>query len=339
MPKKSATILPVRKIGPLSVSAIGLGCMNVSHAYDHRPDEKDAIRLLNTALDEGVTLLDTAAIYGGGANERLIGKAVGHRRHEFTLSSKCVMDLVDGKRRIDGRPEAITASLERSLERLGTDHIDLFYMHRLDKTVPIEESMGALVRAVEAGKIGAIGVSEMSSATIRRAHAVHPIAAVQSEYSAWVRNPDISVLETCRALRIGFVAFAPVARGFLTGTLSRNDFPSGDIRLSMPRFQSPHFQRNLPLAQAFAALAAGAGITPAQLALAWVLARGPHVVPIPGTRSVEHLRENLFAATLRVSAEVLAEVDSIFLPGAVSGARYQPMMQAQIDTELLPEEL
>ncbi len=339
MRKKSATILPVRKIGPLSVSAIGLGCMNLSHAYDHRPDEKDATLLLNTALDAGVTLLDTAAIYGGGANERLIGRAVSHRRHEFTLSSKCVMDLVDGKRRIDGRPEAITASLERSLERLGTDHIDLFYMHRLDKTVPIEDSIGALVRAVEAGKIGAIGVSEMSSATIRRAHAVHPIAAVQSEYSAWVRNPDISVLETCRALRIGFVAFAPVARGFLSGTLSRNDFPSGDIRLSMPRFQSPHFQRNLPLAQAFAALAAGAGITPAQLALAWVLARGPHVVPIPGTRSVEHLRENLFAATLRVSPEVLAGVDSIFLPGAVSGARYQPMMQAQIDTELLPEEL
>lgn len=339
MPKKSATILPVRKIGPLSVSAIGLGCMNVSHAYDLRPDEKDAIRLLNTALDEGVTLLDTAAIYGGGANERLISKAVGHRRQEFVLSSKCVLDLVDGTRRLDGRPEAITASLDRSLDRLGTDHIDLFYMHRLDKTVPIEESIGALARAVEAGKIGAIGVSEMSSATIRRAHAVHPIAAVQSEYSAWVRNPDISVLETCRTLRIGFVAFSPLGRGFLTGVLERNDFAPGDIRLTMPRFQSPHFQRNLPLAQAFTALAAGAGITPAQLALAWVLARGPHVVPIPGTRSVEHLRENLFAATLRASAEVLAEVDSIFMPGAVSGARYQPMMQAQIDTELLPEEL
>ncbi|WP_443970604.1 aldo/keto reductase [Sphingobium sp. CR28] len=339
MRKKSATILPVRKIGPLSVSAIGLGCMNLSHAYDHIPDEKDAILLLNTALDAGVTLLDTAAIYGGGANERLIAKAVGHRRHEYTLSSKSVLDLIDGKRRLDGRPEAITASLDRSLERLGTDHIDLFYMHRLDKTVPIEESMGALVRAVEAGKIGAIGLSEMSATTIRRAHAVHPIAAVQSEYSPWVRNPDVAVLETCRALRIGFVAFSPVGRGFLTGAMARNDFPPGDIRLTLPRFQSPHFQRNLPLAKAFAALAAGAGITPAQLALAWVLARGPHVVPIPGTRSVEHLRENLFAATLRVSAEVLAEVDSIFTPGAVFGARYQPMMQAQIDTELLPEEL
>ncbi len=335
----NAASLPSRNIGPFTVSAIGLGCMNLSHAYDVPPGDEDCIRLLNTALDEGVTLLDTAAIYGGGANERLIARAVGHRRSEYVLASKCVLDLIDGTRRLDGRPETITGSLDRSLARLGVDYIDLFYLHRLDRNVPVEDSVGALARAVEAGKIGAIGLSEMSAATIRRAFAVHPIAAIQSEYSAWVRNPEVSVLETCRDLGIGFVAFSPLARGFLTGKLVNNRFTSGDIRTNMPRFQSPHFERNLPLVHAFAALADRAGVTPAQLALAWVLSRGDNIMALPGTRSLLHLAEDLHAARVKISPDLLAEVETIFAPGAVSGARYQPSMQVQIDTELLPEEI
>jgi aryl-alcohol dehydrogenase-like predicted oxidoreductase len=331
--------LPTRKIGNLTVSAIGLGCMNLSHAYDITPAEDDAVRLINTALDAGITLLDTAALYGGGENERLLAKAVGHRRQEYTLSSKCVLDQIDGDRRLDGRPESISGSLDRSLARLGTDHIDLYYMHRLDRNVPIEESMGALVRAREAGKIGAIGLSEMSAQTIRRAHIVHPITAIQSEYSPWVRNPEVAVLAACRELGIGFISFSPVARGFLTGTLASNSFQPGDIRTNMPRFQSPHFQRNLPLAKAFDAVAAEAGVTSSQLALAWVLARGDDIVPIPGTRSIAHLVENIQAASVRLKPDVFARVDTIFAPGAVSGTRYQPAMQAQIDTELLPEEV
>ena len=208
-------MLPTRRIGPFQVSAIGLGCMNLSHAYGTKPSEEEAAALLNRALDLGVTFLDTAALYGMGANERLVGKAVMHRRADFTLASKCVLDAVDGKRVLDGRPESIRRTLDAALVRLGTDHIDLYYLHRLDRNVPVEESVGELGRAVEAGKIGAIGLSEMGAATIRRAHAVHPVAAVQSEYSPMVRNPEVAVLDTCRELGIGFVAFSPVARGML----------------------------------------------------------------------------------------------------------------------------
>ncbi len=333
-----ATPLPVRPIGTTPVSTISLGCMNLSHAYDVAPSEEDAIRLLNHALDLGVTHLDSAALYGSGANERLIAKAVGHRRNEYLLGSKCVLDLIDGERVLNGRPEVIAGSLERSLQRLGTDHIDLYYMHRLDKTVPIEESMGARVLAKEAGKIGAIGLSEMSASTIRRAHAVHPIAAVQSEYSPWVRNPEVAVLETCRELGITFVAFSPLARGFLAGSVTKAEFQAGDIRAPMPRFREPNFSENLKLADRFKAIAADIGITPAQLSLAWVLARAPNIVAIPGTRSIAHLEDNLGAASVTLSAATIAAVDAIFTPGAVLGTRYTPPVQAQIDTELLPEE-
>lgn len=331
--------LPTRPIGQTAVSAISLGCMNLSHAYDVAPNEEDAGRLLNHALDLGVTHLDSAALYGSGANERLIARAVGHRRKEFFLASKGVLDLIDGQRVLDGRPEVITGSLERSLQRLGTDHIDLYYMHRLDKTVPVEETMGALVRAKEAGKIGAIGLSEMSAATIRRAHAVHPIAAVQSEYSPWVRNPEVAVLETCRALGIAFVAFSPLARGFLAGSVTRAEFVPGDIRGPMPRFQEPNFGENLKLAGRFQTIAADLGITPAQLSLAWVLARAPHIIAIPGTRSIAHLEEDVGAAHVTLTPDAIAAVDAIFTPGAVRGTRYTPPVQAQIDTELLPEEI
>lgn len=329
--------LPTRQIGPFTVSAIGLGCMNLSHAYGTPPSAEEGAKLLNRALDLGITLLDTAALYGLGANERLVGSAVMHRRAEFTLASKCVLDMVDGKRVLDGRPEALRRTLDNALGRLGTDHIDLYYLHRLDKKVPVEESVGELKRAIEAGKIGAIGLSEMGAATIRRAHQVHPIAAVQSEYSPMVRNPEVAVLDTCRDLGIGFVAFSPVARGMLARGVRDDSYEPGDIRLMMPRFLGDNLRHNLDLVARFDALAMDAGMTPAQLALGWVLARGDHIVPIPGTRSIAHLEEDVGAATVSVPADLVKAVDEMF-DGTIRGARYAAAMQAQIDTEILPGE-
>lgn len=331
------TSLPTRTIGPFTVSAIGLGCMNLSHAYGEPVSEAEGIALLHRALDLGVTLLDTAALYGGGANERLVAQVL-HRRSDFTLASKCVLDQREGKRILDGSPAAIATSLDAALARLRTDHIDLYYLHRLDPNVPIEESVGALVRAKEAGKIGALGLSEMSAATIRRAHAVHPIAAVQSEYSPAVRNPEVAVLDTCQALGIGFVAFSPVARGLLAGGIRADDYVPGDIRRTMPRFVEPLLSRNLTIVDAFDRIAAEGSITPAQLALGWLLARAPHIVPIPGTRSIAHLEENVAAATLTLPDTTLAAVDALLPPNALSGPRYAAAAQAQIDTELLPDE-
>jgi aryl-alcohol dehydrogenase-like predicted oxidoreductase len=330
--------MPTRRIGPFSVSAIGLGAMNLSHAYGAAPPAEDGARLLNRALDLGVTLIDTAALYGGGRNEELIASAIMHRKTEFTLASKCVLEIVDGKRVLDGSPEAITRSVERSLARLKTDHIDLLYLHRPDHDVAIEDSVGALVQLKEAGKIGSIGLSEMSSATIRRAHAVHLIAAVQTEYSPVVRNPEIAVLETCRALGIGFVAFSPVSRGLLTGAIRDAAYEPGDIRTFMPRFVEPNLTHNLQTVAAFETLADGIGATPAQLALAWVLSRGEHVVPIPGTRNAAHLEEDLGALDLTLSPETLASIDAIFAPGAIRGARYIAPLQAQVTTETFPDE-
>ncbi|WP_394653459.1 aldo/keto reductase [uncultured Sphingomonas sp.] len=329
--------LPSRTIGPFTVSSIGLGCMNLSHAYGTPPSEAEGVALLNRALDLGVTFLDTAALYGGGANERLVAKVM-HRRSEFTLASKCVLDMRGGQRVLDGSPAAIAATLDAALGRLGTDHIDLYYLHRLDPDVAIEDSVGALVRAKDAGKIGAIGLSEMSAATIRRAHAVHPIAAVQSEYSPAVRNPEVAVLDTCADLGIGFVAFSPVARGLLAGSVRDDAYDAGDIRRSMPRFVEPQLSRNLGIVARFDAIARDAGITPAQLSLAWLLAQAPHVVPIPGTRSIAHLDENVAAATLRLSDDTLAAVDALLPANRLAGARYPASAQAQIDTELLPDE-
>ncbi|WP_265271023.1 aldo/keto reductase [Sphingomonas lycopersici] len=333
------TALPTRNLGPLTVSAIGLGCMNLNHAYGIPPSAEEGGRLLNRALDLGVTLLDTAALYGAGQNEKLIRASVIHRRREFTLASKCVLDMYDGKRGLNGSPAAIAATLDAALQRLGTDHIDLYYLHRLDRNVPIEESVGALARAHEAGKIGAIGLSEMGAATIRRAHAVHPVAAVQSEYSPVVRNPEIAVLDTCRALGIGFVAFSPVARGLLCDAVHDDIYEAEhDIRRAMPRFNGENLRHNLKAVAAFNALAARIGATPAQLALAWVLSRGDNVVPIPGTRSITHLEEDLGAIALDPGAEVLAEVETIFAPGSIKGPRYSAAMQAQIDTETFADE-
>ena len=330
--------LPLRQIGPFQLTSMVLGCMNLNHAYGSSPTEEEGGKLLNHALDLGVNMLDTAALYGGGKNEKLLGKYVGHRRNEYLLSSKCVLGMFDGKRGLNGRPEVMTQSLEESLQRLGTDYIDLFYMHRLDKNVPIEDSIGALVRAKEAGKIGHIGLSEMSAETIGRAHAVHPIAAVQSEYSICVRNSEIAVLECCKKLGIGFLAFSPTARGLLADAVKDDNFEKGDIRAAMPRFIEPQLSHNLKAISAFADIAKQAGMTPAQLAIAWVLSRSPDIIALPGTRSIAHLEENIGAASLTLGADILAAIENIFVPGAIRGARYSAAAQAQIDTETFDSE-
>lgn len=329
--------LPTRQIGPFTVSAIGLGCMNICHAYGVPPSEEDAARLLNRALDLGITLFDTAAIYGMGKSERLIAGAIMHRKAEFTLASKCVMDAIDGQRVLDGSPAAITATLERALVRLGTDHIDLYYLHRPDSRVPVEDSVGALAEAVKAGKIGAIGLSEMSADAIRRAHAVHPITAVQSEYSPMVRNPEVAVLDTCRALGIGFVAFSPVARGMLARGVADDAYEKTDIRTTMPRFLGDNLRHNLSVVARFETLAAEAGYTPAQLSLAWVLARGDDIVPIPGTRSIAHLEEDVGALSVDLTPDLIAAIDMVF-DGTIRGARYSASAQAAVTTETLPGE-
>jgi hypothetical protein len=328
--------LPVRHIGPFTVSAIALGCMNLSHAYGPPVSDEAGTALLNRALDLGVTMLDTAALYGGGANERLIGKAVMHRRSEFTLASKCVLDMYDGQRGLDGSPAAITKTLDAALDRLGTDHIDLYYLHRLDRRVPVEDSVGALVRANEAGKIGMIGLSEMSAATIRRAHAVHPIAALQTEYSPMSRNPEVAVLEATRELGIAFVAFSPVGRGLLAGSIRDDLYGPGDIRPHFPRYVGEPLRQNLALVDRFDAIARDAGLTPGQLAIGWGLAKAPHIISLPGTTKIAHLEEDVAARP--ITDDLVAAVDSIFPPNALHGPRYNRAMQAQIDTELLPDE-
>lgn len=328
------TIAPSpRSIGPLTVSAIGLGCMNLSHAYLPRPDPRDAERLLRYALDKGVDFFDTAALYGFGANEELLGRTLMDRRGDFVLASKCVLGGKGGQRGLDGSPDAIAATLEDSLRRLCVDYIDLYYLHRLDPNVPIEESVGALARAVDAGKIGAIGLSEMSAATLRRAHAVHPIAAMQTEYSPWTRNAEVAVLDACVELGVGFVAFSPLARGVLAGGVGPGGVDEADIRHAMPRFQPPHLDHNLGLAARFRTIAQAAGCTMAQLSLAWVLSRRPNIVAIPGTTSTAHLDEDLATLTLDIPTDALAAVDALFTFEAVSGPRYAKGPQAQIDTE------
>src|SRR3954469_16563306 len=248
--------MQTRKIGPFDVSAIGLGCMVLSHAYGSPPDPKKAGEILLGAPDFGYTHFDTATLYGFGANETLIGNTLKHRRREFMLASKCGMFRgASGGKEIDGHPAVLKQNLEDSLKRLQTDVIDLYYLHRWDKRVPIEDSIGAMAEMVKEGKVKSIGLSEVSAATLRKAHAVHPIAAMQSEYSLWTRNPEIAVLEACRELRVAFVAFSPLTRGFLTGDIrDPAQLPAKDIRLAMPRFQPPHFQKNLQLLNGFAQL-------------------------------------------------------------------------------------
>lgn len=324
-----------RRVGPFDVSALAFGCMNLSHAYGTPPGPETAARVVARALDAGVDFFDTAALYGFGSNESLMGPLLRPHRGRITLASKCGMTGVDGKRVIDGRPETLRRTCEDSLRRLGTEVIDLYYLHRWDKQVPIEDSVGALSELAAEGKIRAVGLSEVSAATLRRAHAIHPITAVQSEYSLWTRNPEIAVLETCRELGIAFVAFSPLARGFLSARLTdpETQLEPKDIRRQMPRFEPGHYARNLALLPAYAALAAEVGCTPAQLALAWTLAKGDHIVALFGTKSLGHLDENLGADGLTLSPDVVARLDAIINQHTVSGARYSPANQSEIDTE------
>ncbi|WP_137731466.1 aldo/keto reductase [Pseudaquabacterium pictum] len=337
--------MPQRRIGPFTVSAIGLGCMNLSHAYGAPPPvaDADAERLLLQALDAGITLFDTAALYGFGANETLVGRVLKPHRQRITLCSKGGMSgqpVGQGgalQRVIDGRPEAIRRDVEASLQRLGTDVIDLYYLHRWHKAVPIEDSVGEMARLQAEGKLRALGLSEVSATTLRRAHAVAPITAVQSEYSLWSRNAEIAVLAECHRIGAAFVAFSPVARAYLTGTLRDvSAFDAKDIRRAMPRFAPATYAANLVLLEPYAAIAQQAGCSQAQLALAWLLAQGEHIVPIPGTVNPDHLAENLGAATVQLSPQVLAQLDALFQPQVIHGPRYNAQNQAEIDTEDFP---
>jgi hypothetical protein len=308
--------------------------MNLSHAYGTPPDAATAEALLLRALDLGVTHFDTAALYGFGANETLVGKVLSSHRDKIFLASKCGMTGVDGKRVIDGRPATLRRTCDEALKRLRTDRIDLYYLHRWDRQVPIEESVGGLSRLVEEGKILGIGLSEVSADTLRRAHAEHPVAALQSEYSLWTRNPEIATLEACRELGTAFVAFSPLGRGFLSGALNDvSRLEEKDIRRQMPRFEAETFARNLPLLDGLQKLAKKADATPAQLSLAWLLALDDNILPIPGTTSIPHLEENLGAVDMQLEGTLLQELDRLINRHSVIGARYNAATQSEIDTE------
>lgn len=323
-----------RQLGELEVSAIGLGCMSMSFGYGP-VDDTESIQALHRALDLGYTFLDTASVYGLGHNEKLIGAHLAQRRHEYVLASKCGITVTeDGGRAVDCSPANVRSTCEQSLRNLQTDCIDLYYLHRLDHSVPIEESVGELARLVAEGKIRCIGLSEMSSTTIRRAHSEHPVTAVQSEYSLWTREPEYRVLEACEELGIGFVPFSPVARGFLCGTLdAATEFGELDMRRNMPRFQGENYTTNVALLEQFEALGKTQGCTPAQLSLAWVLAQGNTLVPIPGTRHISYVEENAAAADLLLPADVLSRAGELISPESIQGARYAPEMEISLDPE------
>ena len=316
------------KNGP-EVSALGLGCMGMSEFYGPR-DDSESIATIHHALDRGVTLLDTADMYGPYINEELVGRAIRGRRDEAVLATKFgfVRDPADpGKREIDGRPERVRVACEESLERLGVDTIDLYYLHRPDTRVPIEDTVGAMADLVMAGKVRWLGLSEVGAETLARACAVHPIAALQSEYSLWTRDPEDGVLTACRRLGVGFVAYSPLGRGFLTGAIrSSDDFAADDYRRNNPRFQGDNFARNLALVDVVKALADDKNCTPAQLALAWVLAQGTDIVPIPGTKRRKYLDENLGALDVELTATDRAEIEAAMPRDRVSGERYPAAM-------------
>lgn len=323
-----------RKLGEFEVSAVSLGCMNLSHAYGEPPSTEHSSRLLNVALDSGYTMIDTAALYGFGANETLIGNSIGHRRNEYVLASKCGLHGVGGKRELTNDPGKLRQSCEDSLRRLNTDVIDIFYLHRWDKVTPIEEPVAALSELVREGKIRAIGLSEVSADTLRKAHAVHPVSAVQTEYSLWTRDAEIAVLAACRELGAAFVAFSPLARGFLTGSLRDiSALQEKDLRKNMPRFFPENYEKNLALLPPFAALAESHNCTMAQLALAWLLHVDDNIVPIPGTTNLEHLAENFEASHVSLDAGAVEAASALVNRTNVWGARYVPSTQAEIDTE------
>jgi aryl-alcohol dehydrogenase-like predicted oxidoreductase len=323
-----------RKLGSLSVSALGLGCMGMSDFYGGR-DEAESLATIDRALELGVTLLDTADAYGPHTNEVLVGRALrGKPRDQIVLATK--FGIVRGPRpegrSLDGSVEYVRRAIDGSLERLGVDYVDLYQYHRVDGKTPIEDTVGAMADLVKAGKVRHIGLSEVNASTLRKAHAVHPIASVQSEYSLWTRDPEVDgVLDTCRELGIGFLAYSPLGRGFLTGQIKRfEDFDADDYRRFSPRFQGDNFQKNLDLVARIGQLAAARGVTASQLALAWVLAQAPQVVPIPGTKRRAYLEENLKAVELTLSADERSQLEAAFPVGAASGTRYPETLMANL---------
>ncbi len=320
--------------GP-AIPAIGLGCMAMSEFYGPASDRRRAIEVIHRALDIGVTFLDTADMYGAGANEELVGEAIADRRARAVVATKfAILRGGDGKAvtGVSGDPRYVAEACERSLARLRIDAIDLYYQHRVDPAVPIEETVGAMAELVRQGKVRHLGLSEVSPETLRRAHAVHPIAAVQTEYSLWARDPEAGILASCAELGVTFVAYSPLGRGFLTGAIrSPDDLAPDDFRRSIPRFQGENFERNLSLVRRVEELARARGVTPAQLALAWVLSRGEHVVAIPGTRSASRLEENAAAAELSLSPGELGRIDEALPRGAAAGTRYSPFGMTLVD--------
>jgi len=327
--------METRKLGQqgLEVSALGLGCMGMSDFYGSR-DETESIATINRALDLGVTFLDTADMYGVGANEELVGRVVRERREWIVVATKFgnVRGSDGSFKGINGRPDYVRSACDASLKRTGLDVIDLYYQHRVDPDVPIEETVGAMADLVRAGKVKYLGLSEAAPATIRRAHAVHPITALQTEYSLWSRDVEDQILPTVRELGIGFVPYSPLGRGFLTGQFKTpDDLDAGDTRRNHPRFQGAAFQKNLDLVAAIDTMAADKGCTPAQLALAWVLRQGEDIVPIPGTKRRKYLEDNLGALDVELSDADLARIDDILPPGAAQGTRYPDASMASID--------
>lgn len=330
--------MKTRTLGPAgpTVSAIGLGCMGMSAFYGGRVSDADAIAVIHHALDQGVTLIDTADMYGPHTNEQLVGRAIDGRRDDVFLATKFGIRLNPDDplaRGIDGRPDYVIAACEASLRRLRVDTIDLYYQHRVDPGVPIEDTVGAMARLVEQGKVRHLGLSEASADTLRRACAVHPVAALQSEYSLWSREPETSgTLAACRELGVGFVAYSPLGRGFLTGTIrTADDFEPGDYRRQSPRFQGENFDRNLALVEQVQAIAQDYGVTPGQLALAWVASQGEDIVPIPGTRQIGRLDENIAALGIQLTEDDLARIDAIFPPDAAAGTRYPAAGMGALD--------